>query len=172
MGKPYHNIGIKTHRVMLDFTLDNQMTSCYAQHSLVLGHIHFVIVGADLLLANGAAGGSTEHFQHVLGLVGGLIHGGAHIHLALLHDNSILVHLELGHGRAKGLVGETTLRHQLTLLVQLDAESFLDRDNGILSSAIFELHNLRLVTVLQSRELRSFLFLNIPFATYTSLGHL
>lgn len=104
-------VAIKTHRVMLDFTFDNQMTSSDAQHCLVLGHIHFVIVGADLLLANGTAGGSTEQFQHVLGLVGCLIDGGAHIHLALLHDNSILVHLELGHGRAKGLVRETTLRH-------------------------------------------------------------
>lgn len=124
------------------------MTTSHAQHGLVLGHIHFVIVGADLLLANGTAGRGTEHFQYVLGLAWCLIHSGAHIHLALLHDNAILVHLELGNGRAEGFVHETTLWHEFTLLVQLDAETVLDGNDRIVSGAIFELHYLCLVAVL------------------------
>lgn len=125
------------------------MTTRHAQHGLVLGHIHFVIVGTDLLLANWAAGGGTKQLQHVLGLTGCLIDGSAHIHLALLHDNAVLLHLELGHGCAKGLVHEATLWHQLALLVQLDTEAILDRNDGILASAVLQLHNLRLVAILQ-----------------------
>lgn len=133
---------------MLDLRVDDEVSAGHAQHGLVLGEVHRVVVGADLLLGHGTGGGGSEELEHVLGLGRGLINGGAQVHLALLHHNAILLDLELGHSRAEGLVGDATRGHQLALLVQLDAEVTAHGHNGILAGTVLHLHQLGLVAVL------------------------